>query len=124
VEIVSPGVVPLIDDPRMNTVISGAGGSARVIEELASGNEVEGFLANLDGIEHAIGEMRGAYWMLELPVIVDEELAGFIGFDVCEPRNDLGAQFVDPFRAQGRGRGRSSYGSRQQIAESNQQIIG
>jgi len=99
VEAVSPGVAPLIDDPRMNAVVSGAGGSARVIEELASGNEVEGFLHNLDGIERTIGELRGAYWMLELPVIVDEELAGFIGFDVCEPRTDLGTHEVALLRS-------------------------
>ena len=83
----------------MSIVVSDAGGSARVIEELASGNEVEGFLANLDGVEREIGEMRGAYWMLELPVIVDELLAGFIGFDVCEPRSDLGAHEVALLRS-------------------------
>ena len=98
-EAVGLKVLPLIDDPRHADIIAESAGLQRVIETLTSGNELGGLVAEMPEPERTVALQRGAYWFLILPVIVDEVLVGFIGFDFCEPRADLGAGEVALLRS-------------------------
>ncbi|MCG8511533.1 MAG: PAS domain S-box protein [Rhodospirillales bacterium] len=83
-----PGVDPQIDNPEMKEFPFAEGGFSRWIEILAAGKVLYGLVEDLPALEKPILQAQGIVALLAVPVFVEGELWGFIGFDDCHSKRE------------------------------------
>lgn len=82
----APGIMPEIDNPALQN-LAYDDFFPRWLKLLSQGAIVNGIVSDFPDSEQAILAPQGILAILILPLIVNEELRGFIGFDNCwEPR--------------------------------------
>jgi len=77
------GITPQIDNPELQNFPWEARGFGRWIEIMSRGEAVNGLVADFPPAERAVFEPQGIQAMLNLPLQVDGQWIGFIGFDNC-----------------------------------------
>ncbi|MBI2302325.1 MAG: PAS domain S-box protein [Armatimonadetes bacterium] len=87
-EVCAPGVAAQIDSPALQHVPYDATGFRRWREELSAGHPILGRVAEFPACERAFLRGFGTQAMLVLPVFVEGDWVGFIGFD--HPRAERG----------------------------------
>jgi len=78
----APGTKPQLDNPALQNV-SYSDIVPRWMEVLAQGGIINGIVADFPESELSILEPQGIFSLLVLPLIVNGEFFGFIGFDNC-----------------------------------------
>ncbi|MEQ8998332.1 MAG: PAS domain S-box protein [Coleofasciculus sp. B1-GNL1-01] len=78
----APGIEPQLDNPALQNV-SYYDIVPRWMEVLAQGGIINGIVADFPASERSILEPQGILSILALPLIVNGEFFGFIGFDNC-----------------------------------------
>ena len=94
-----PGVVRVMDDPRSRSAPWEASGYGRWSEVLARSGVVQGAVADLPEIERPALESHGVVSLATLPVFVDGEWWGTIGFDDCVRIRDWSSDELSALRA-------------------------
>ena len=79
----APGVEPQIDNPDLQDMHAGATGFQRWVDVLSRGEAIAGNVADLPPQESEFLATQDIKAILVLPIIVEGELAGFVGFDNC-----------------------------------------
>lgn len=79
-EVVAPGVSPQIDNPRLQNV-RWRDGFSRWVEEMSAGRPISGLVEALPDSEREVLDAQDIVSILALPINVDGQWYGFIGFD-------------------------------------------
>ncbi len=90
-----PGVAPLIDDPHFKAVPWVESGFGRWATLMAAGGSVVGPAREFPPPERATLESHGVVSVVSLPVVVDGEWWGAIGFDDCHEDRDWSGAALD-----------------------------
>ena len=81
------GIEPQIDNPLLQNVVCDEW-VPRWVEVLSKGEIIQGNVADFPELEKEVLEMQGIISILVLPLIVQREFFGFIGFDNCADRRE------------------------------------
>ncbi|MFQ6604487.1 MAG: PAS domain S-box protein [Fidelibacterota bacterium] len=82
-EWVCPTVEPQIDNPELQDIPWEATGFGRWLKRLQAGRPVHGPIQDFPKTEQPLLEAQAIQSLLVVPIMVEEELWGFIGFDDC-----------------------------------------
>lgn len=79
----APGIVPQIDNPEMQDFAYEESDYGDWAAEMAAGREVQGRAREVSSAKRGLFEEQGIRALLLVPVSVDREWWGFVGFDDC-----------------------------------------
>ncbi len=93
-EWVAEGIEPQIDNPDLQR-LNMSELCPRWIDELTEGRPISGLVKDFPASEREILEPRAIFSILILPILVNGQLWGFIGFDECREERSWDAVEVD-----------------------------
>jgi two-component sensor histidine kinase/HAMP domain-containing protein len=117
-EWVAAGVTRQIDNPGLQHVPYGAAGFGRWKEELSQGRAIFGPVKEYPASEQALLVSQGILSLAVVPIFVDEEWWGFIGFDDCLSERSWSDAEIEAIRSAA-----SVIGSALERAEAERRII-
>jgi diguanylate cyclase (GGDEF)-like protein/PAS domain S-box-containing protein len=85
---------PQVDNPALQGVPYGEAGLGRWADLLGRGEVIQGDVADFPEAERSLLAPQGVVSLLVVPVRVDDEWWGFIGFDACRARREWGREEV------------------------------
>ncbi|MBI5506094.1 MAG: PAS domain S-box protein [Deltaproteobacteria bacterium] len=94
-EWVAPGMSPRADNPELRDLPWLAAGLGRLMEELGRGGTVHGHVREFPETERAFLASQQIRSIAAVPVFVEGEWWGFIGFDECTRERDWSAAELD-----------------------------
>ena len=94
----APHVPPLLGHPNVTDAPMRADGFGRWEEVLGRGGVLHGLVRDFPELERAELEMAGARSILVVPIFVDQEWWGYIGFDDCETEREWTQVEIDALR--------------------------
>ena len=95
----APGTPSQIENPALQDVTYEESGFGRWKEELGEGRTVRGLVEDFPSDEQELLRAQGIRSLLVVPVLVEEELWGFVGFDDCERPRVWSGPEVEVLRA-------------------------
>jgi PAS domain S-box-containing protein len=98
-EWVAPGVSTQMDNPLMQAIPYRAAGYGRWVEMLSRGEPVYGHTRNFPAGERPELEEQDILSIVVVPIFVEGEWWGFIGFDECEREREWSAAEIDALKA-------------------------
>jgi len=97
-EWVAPGITPQIDNPELQNFPWHAGGFSRWVELLSQGELVYGHVRDFPESEREVLAPQDIRSIAVVPVFVDGEWWGFIGFDECTAEREWSSMELDALR--------------------------
>ena len=94
-EWVADGIEPQIDNPGLQHLPYSRSGFGRWEAELSAGQPVYGYVRDFPECERKFLQEQGVVSLAVVPVFVDQEWWGFIGFDECRREREWTAVEVD-----------------------------
>jgi PAS domain S-box-containing protein len=97
-EWVAPGITPQIENPDTHAFPWRAGGMGRWEGLLSQGEAVQGHVRDFPESEQRILLSQGIRSLVAVPIFVDRQWWGFIGFDECVAERDWTAATLEALR--------------------------
>ena len=97
-EWVAPGITPQLDNPGTRDFPWRAGGMGRWEELLSQGEAVQGHVEDFPESEQRILLPQGIRSLVAVPIFVDRQWWGFIGFDECLEEREWTAATLEALR--------------------------
>ena len=79
----APGIMPQINNPKLQHINLGNVGFNRWVEQLSRGRSIQGLVCEFPESEQAILQNQNILSTAIVPIFVDDVWWGFIGFDEC-----------------------------------------
>lgn len=97
-EWVAPGIVPQIDNPDLRDFPYHAAGFGRWADTLAQGNLIQGHVRDFPESERQVLASQDIRSIVVVPIFVERNWWGFIGFDECGRERAWSAQETEALR--------------------------